>query len=649
MVLALARPEITELFPNLWPGIGQQIPLRALNKRARERLVQQVLGPEVTGATVARIVEQSSGNALLLEELIRAVAEGKGDELPETVMAMLQARIGNLDPGSRRLLRAASVFGESFWLAGVRALLASERVSDDIERRLSYLIEREILEERRDASSPHESQYHFRHALMRDAAYSLLTEEDRRLAHRLAGEYLQATGASDPVILAEHAFRAGDRLRAIPFYIRAAEQALDGNDLAAALHRANQGIVCGAEGEQLGTLLTIRAAAHGWRSELAAAYEAAAAALPLLESGSRGWCKAILTLFFTTTYLGQSEQLNRFIEIFRQVEPSAEAPSAYSEAAAWLVLMASFLGKRELGQYFLTKMRAISTAIADLDASVRAWVGYAHAVFCHWIENDLWLKITVSREAMVAADLAGDRRQLGFLTVALGLAQMGLGEYEAGAETFRSAIALVKRLPDETILTGTAMAYFALGLTDEGSPAMMEQAASLSRACLDAVPATSPVTGMAYICLARVHMQKGELAEAEVLARRSVQILRVQPAVSLIAHAALVQVLLKYGHADLALRAANEGLQVLASLDGSVASEAELRLAAAQAQHAAGDFVTARRSLKEARRLLTISAEKIPDLTARERYLTRLPTNVRIRELTHTWFDTPELVAELTQ
>src|SRR5262249_4833663 len=76
MVLALARPEVDELFPDVWSSAVQVVPLSPLSKKAGERLVRQVLGKQASPETVARIVAQSEGNALFLEELIRAAAEG---------------------------------------------------------------------------------------------------------------------------------------------------------------------------------------------------------------------------------------------------------------------------------------------------------------------------------------------------------------------------------------------------------------------------------------------------------------------------------------------------------------------------------------------------------------------------------------------
>jgi predicted ATPase len=126
-VLAVARPEVHEIFPRLFRGLdATELRLGVLRPRAAAQLVAHALGDGVDAATTARIVERSGGNPFYLEELLRAVAEGHGDELPETVVAMAAARLEVLDPSARRVLRAASVFGESFGAAHVGALLDPE-------------------------------------------------------------------------------------------------------------------------------------------------------------------------------------------------------------------------------------------------------------------------------------------------------------------------------------------------------------------------------------------------------------------------------------------------------------------------------------------------------------------------------------------
>src|SRR5262249_5624909 len=146
--------------------------------------VRSALGDTLDAGRVAAIVERADGNAFYLEELIRAESEGHRDALPETVLAMVQMRLEALPDDARRLLRAASVFGESFWDGGVRAL-AGDRTGDATGA-LRGLVDRETVQVVEPSRFPGHREYRFRHAIVREAAYALLTDTDRALGHRLA-------------------------------------------------------------------------------------------------------------------------------------------------------------------------------------------------------------------------------------------------------------------------------------------------------------------------------------------------------------------------------------------------------------------------------------------------------------------------------
>src|SRR5262249_37982015 len=152
-----------------------------LSRRAAERLVRHVLGAAADGSVIARVIERAAGNALYLEELIRAIAEGKGDSLPDTVLAMVQARLEAQEADARRVLRGASVFGQSFWRRGVGALLGDGSI--DVDAWLRALVERELVVSRSAAKFPDEQEYAFRHDVVREAAYAMLVDADRETGH----------------------------------------------------------------------------------------------------------------------------------------------------------------------------------------------------------------------------------------------------------------------------------------------------------------------------------------------------------------------------------------------------------------------------------------------------------------------------------
>lgn len=231
MVLALARPEVHDLFPRLWVERGiHEIRLKELSRKASERLVRQVLGPDVVPELCEQIIAQAAGHAFYLEELIRAVAQGKGGALPETVLAMVQSRLDGLPPAARRALRAASVFGEVSWRGGIEELLGDPSptgAGDRVDDWLTTLVEREVLVERPGSRFPGERELSFRHALLREGAYSMLMAEDRQLGHRLAGQWLEAHGERDALVLAGHFERGHEPERAARYYrIRSASRVM---------------------------------------------------------------------------------------------------------------------------------------------------------------------------------------------------------------------------------------------------------------------------------------------------------------------------------------------------------------------------------------------------------------------------------------
>ena len=269
MMLALARPEVFEVFPRLWVDRQsiQEVRLKELGRKAGERLVRQVLGDSVGSDTVEHLVSQADGNAFYLEELIRAVGEGKDktSPLPATVLAMVETRLGRLPFEARRVLRAASVFGEVSWESGVVTLLGGAMGAAMVGEWLARLVEQEVLAVHPDSRFPGERELAFRHVLLREGAYATLTEDDQRLAHRLAGEWLEQHGETDPMVLAGHFQRGGDGARAADFYLRAAEQASHILDQKAALARADLGLACEPSLEVRSALLGIRCHAQAAR------------------------------------------------------------------------------------------------------------------------------------------------------------------------------------------------------------------------------------------------------------------------------------------------------------------------------------------------------------------------------------------------
>src|SRR5262249_24118153 len=152
MVLALARPEVREHFPALWSERGlTEICLKELSRKACERLGRDTLGDEVKGETVGGLGGRSGGNAVFLPRPVRARAEARQD-VPGTVLAMMQSRLDALEPEARRVLRAGSVLGEVFWRGAVEALVGGGATLPSLDGWVEKLEQRELVSRRPNAA-----------------------------------------------------------------------------------------------------------------------------------------------------------------------------------------------------------------------------------------------------------------------------------------------------------------------------------------------------------------------------------------------------------------------------------------------------------------------------------------------------------------
>ncbi|HEY1695189.1 MAG TPA: protein kinase [Polyangiaceae bacterium] len=335
-LLATSRPGAVPPWTRLRAGGLVDISLAPLSPAASEALVRSALGPSVDDAVVRSLARRAAGHPFHLEELIRAVSEGRGaDALPDSVLGMLQSRFDGLDTLARRALRAASVFGETFWSGGVAALLGGEASVEAVGRCTRSLVEGELVTRQRSSRWAKQDEYRFRHALLRDAAYATLTDADRVRAHRHAAPWLEDVGEDDPAVLAEHHDRGGEPERAAGFYAAAAERALKQNDLERAMTHARRARDLGPSERAAATLCAVEAEVLYWRGELAGAAERGADAAARAERGSRGWFEA------TSVTIGALGQLGRNDDVATRLEEaSAVAPSDPDARGAQVVTLA---------------------------------------------------------------------------------------------------------------------------------------------------------------------------------------------------------------------------------------------------------------------------------------------------------------------
>jgi predicted ATPase/class 3 adenylate cyclase len=213
MLVCLARDELLDRRPS-WGGgrrSSTQLLLSPLSDEHSRALVRALLpqGLEVVPA----VAERSGGNPLFAEEMARRIAEEgtiEAAELPDTVQAVLAARLDSLNPFERRLVQQASVVGRTFPEGALQSLAHSE--GEDLELALRSLQEKDILAPALDSPFAGEREMAFKHVLIRDVAYGMLPKAVRSRKHFEVGAFLEqrAGDRTDEVValLAEHYGRA---------------------------------------------------------------------------------------------------------------------------------------------------------------------------------------------------------------------------------------------------------------------------------------------------------------------------------------------------------------------------------------------------------------------------------------------------------
>ncbi|HYG71148.1 MAG TPA: hypothetical protein VEC15_02525, partial [Actinomycetota bacterium] len=212
MFVCPARPELLERRAG-WGGGRRNfssVALEPLSPDDADRLVRHLLTIDDLPPTVRnRILERAEGNPFFLEEIVRhliddglivreagrwrAQARIAEVEIPDTVQAVLAARIDILPPDDKQALQRAAVVGRVFWTGPVVRLLDGD--TERLDRALDRLEDRELVASRLGSSFAGETEFSFKHVLTREVAYGSLPRRDRGRAHATVARWLEDVSA----------------------------------------------------------------------------------------------------------------------------------------------------------------------------------------------------------------------------------------------------------------------------------------------------------------------------------------------------------------------------------------------------------------------------------------------------------------------
>lgn len=589
-LFAFSRPEIQEMLPSLWSDrSAEQLRVAPLPRRSAEKLLRTLVGEGY--AFEEKVLALADGNPFFIEEILRSLAAGGSvDALPDTVAGMVQVQLDTLDAAERRVLRVVSVFGQSFWRGGAVALLSAgvsdSTISGAIRSWLSELERRDLITRKPTSVIAHEDEYVFRHAIVRDVAYSMLTEDDRINAHRRAGTWLESVGFLDDQVLAAHYAQGIAPHRATVFFAKAAARAMAGDDFRSALLNAQKSqaqaelheqtissdFKDGSPFSEVGfarfDALIIEAEAHRWQGNLEGCLAAAAQAIDIAPKGTRRWFRAMGEVASALARTGRYDAMDELAEQWLAIEPNTDAIAVAVESGGRLAAQLIATSRLARGRDVLERLARHEAKHGPFEALTEARLcqGRAQLALHEGTQSQYLRWIT---RTMDFFSRAGDKRNACVQGANVGNALLHLGAYQRAVATLTPLLQVSDRLG---LRTGLAFVKSTLGITTvrlgdaRTGLALQQEAATIF--------STQGDLRMSAFCrgyIAEAHFALGEMALAEQIAREALEKFAVVRTTRAFVLAVLSRILFAIGALDEALALSKEGFEILS--DPSVAIE----------------------------------------------------------------------------
>lgn len=230
LLVVTARPhQLSERRPDWGAQLRDsvKIPLSPLDGPQTAALFGALLGRSVLPAeTQRRLIGLAGGNPLYAAEYVRMLADtgalrpgsgrralpSAGLPLPQSVHSLIASRLDLLAPAERAVLQAAAVVGQQFSAGAAAAVAGADPAV--VEPALQALDRRQIVRRRATPSVRGDTDYEFRHVLVRDVAYAQIPRATRAEQHRRTADWLDAVTATreDDIaeLLAHHRVAAYD-------------------------------------------------------------------------------------------------------------------------------------------------------------------------------------------------------------------------------------------------------------------------------------------------------------------------------------------------------------------------------------------------------------------------------------------------------
>jgi class 3 adenylate cyclase/tetratricopeptide (TPR) repeat protein len=499
LLLGTARPDLADRRPAILVESGNRhvLELDPLTQAESKTLVRAVAAARLPAETLEALLRNAQGNPLFLEETARMIVESPPEDeerrklpVPTTLQALLSARLDQLPVEERGVAQHASVVGTVFWSGALASLDGADH--DAIAAALERLEARDVIRTRIPPTIAGESEYAFKHALIRDVAYARIPKGRRVLLHSRFAGWVEDLPAADEELVEivayhlEQACRAADEiahspepppvLRAAKTLARAAEKAerREGFREADAYYARALAVLGGSDDETLAELCLKRGRIRAALGEHAKAYDQLVAvaedAVALGRLDLR--CAALIAVANIDNKQGRAAEsrrnLTEAVAIAGELGDRAlqvRALYEFSWFAAW------FEGASEAGAAQLREAVAIAEDLDDLSLRIEGHIRIG--TLCFNVGDLVGAEEACERCAELASELGSFRDETRSITL-LSLVRYYRGQVDEAERLALQALEWLERTGDTYLqlqnlreLARCALARGDVGLAEE--------------------------------------------------------------------------------------------------------------------------------------------------------------------------------------
>ena len=518
----------------------QEIPLAPLTDEQSALLLANLLGNfQLPVKLQEQILQKTEGNPFYIEEVIRSlVTDGvlipgtRGQRwalgqdvdkmiIPETIQALLLARIDRLEDEVKQVLKLASVIGRHF-LERVLAAIGEEETK--LEDKLAILEHTDLI---RMKDQLPEIEYIFNHALVQEAAYGSILTDSRRAIHRRIAQAIESLFADRldefTSLLAHHYTRAEDWDKAQEYLFKAGDQAgrMAGDSEALEHFRQAEDAYIQAFGDKLSPLQRaslarkIGAALHatGHYEEALQHFRRALLQLGVRYPTSPSRIRLSILKIFATHLLGLIRERVHLPAKPRMDLESAEEISTICHAMAWV-------------DYFLDKERMLFDCLLELQAgehsdySVAESRGLSSLGFGFMTYDVRGISRKYHSKAGLLASLTGNPSAISFAWFSLGFLDFYDGRWDDSESNLRKGAVTYRDSGDIRRWGGAILMLSFITSARADLAETMTLASDLERAGQDA--ADPQLTSWGFQVRAYAQLETGPLDEAITNMRQGV-------------------------------------------------------------------------------------------------------------------------------